>query len=193
MAEVSSTFILEPGSAAPGFELSDGLGLTHSLETLAAEKKATVIVFACNHCPFVIHLAHSLGNLARCQLARGVQVVAINSNDAEKYPDDAPDRMPGFAMEHGWDFPYLHDPSQSVAKAYAAACTPDFYLFDAHLRLAYTGQFDSSRPGRGKPAGADLQAAIDAVLATGDGPAPPWQPSTGCNIKWKPGNAPDYH
>jgi peroxiredoxin len=193
MAEVPSTFHLEPGSPAPDFELTDGLGLAHSLSTLAAGKKATVIVFACNHCPFVVHLAGSLGNLARTQLARGVQVIAINANDVAKYPDDAPDLMPGFAMEHSWDFPYLYDASQQVAKAYAAACTPDFYVFDGDLRLAYAGQYDSSRPGKGEPTGDDLQAAINAVLETGSGPALPWQPSTGCNIKWRPGNAPDYY
>lgn len=193
MAEVPSTFQLQPGSAAPDFELPDGHGVMHSLKTIATGKKATVVVFACNHCPFVVHLAESLGAMARAQLARGVQFVAINSNDAARYPSDGPDLMPGFAQKHGWDFPYLFDESQSVAKAYAAACTPDFYVFDSELRLAYAGQYDATRPGGSGPVtGTDLLAAIESVHDSGRGPALPWQPSSGCSIKWKPGCEPAY-
>ncbi|MBL9153700.1 MAG: thioredoxin family protein [Verrucomicrobiales bacterium] len=192
MAEVPSTFRLVAGSLAPDFALPDGRGIRHSLGNLADGKAATVIVFACNHCPFVVHLAESLGRRARDWAGRGVQTIAINANDTTKYPADAPDRMPGFAEAHGWDFPYLVDADQSVAKAYAAACTPDFYLFDRDLRLAYAGQYDTSRPGKGVPTGDDLARAIDTLLETGAGPAAPWLPSTGCNIKWLPGNAPDY-
>lgn len=193
MAEVPSTFRLERGAAAPDFTLADGNGNAYSLDRLAAERKAVVIAFVCNHCPFVIHLADALGECARQYLAQGVQFIAISANDVENYPDDAPDKMAAFAKEHDWDFPYLYDETQEVAKAYSAACTPDFYVFDGDLKLAYAGQFDSTRPGRGDDiTGEDLRGAIDAVLETGEGPEQPWQPSTGCNIKWKPGSAPDY-
>ncbi len=193
MAEVPSTFRLERGASAPEFTLTDGLGNAYSLERLSADRKAVVIAFVCNHCPFVVHLADALGECAREYLAQGVQFIAISANDVKNYPDDAPEKMPAFAQEHGWDFPYLYDETQDVAKAYAAACTPDFYVFDADLKLAYAGQFDGSRPGRGDDVtGADLRAALDRVLESGEGPDQPWQPSSGCNIKWKAGNAPDY-
>lgn len=193
MAEVPSTFRLERGAAAPDFTLADGNGNAYSLDRLAAERKAVVIAFVCNHCPFVIHLADALGECARQYLAQGVQFIAISANDVENYPDDAPDKMAAFAKEHGWDFPYLYDETQEVAKAYSAACTPDFYVFDGDLKLAYAGQYDSTRPGRGDEiTGEDLRGAIDSVLEKGEGPEQPWQPSTGCNIKWKPGSAPDY-
>ena len=193
MAEVPSTFRLERGAQAPDFTLPDGHGAVHSLASLAAGQGAIVVAFVCNHCPYVVHLADALGDCARDYSARGATFIAIASNDVANYPDDAPERMPAFAMRHGWDFPYLYDESQAVAKAYAAACTPDFYLFDTDLKLAYAGQFDASRPGQGGAIdGADLRRALDAVLAPGAGPDNAWIPSTGCNIKWKPGNAPDY-
>jgi peroxiredoxin len=195
MAEVPSTFRLEPGTAAPDFTLPDAGddGAPCSLAGLIRGKAATVIVFACNHCPFVVHLADSVGRMAREFAARDVAFIAINANDIDKYPADSPDRMAEFARNHSWDFPYLFDATQAVAKAYAAACTPDFYLFDRDRRLAYAGQYDATRPGKGgAPDGADLRRAIETLLSTRQGPAQPWQPSTGCNIKWKPGQAPDY-
>ncbi len=192
MAEVPSTFRLEPGVAAPDFTLPDAAGVFHSRDSLAAGKRGLLVVFACNHCPFVVHLADALGRLAAEIGATGIATVAIAANDVERYPADAPASMPEFAAAHAWRFPYLHDSTQEVAKAYAAACTPDFYLFDAGLRLAYAGQFDDSRPGRGVATGSDLAAAV-ANLLSGRPTAPPWYPSTGCNIKWKPGNEPDYY
>ncbi len=191
MAEVPSTFQLAPGSPAPDFSLPDASGALHSPASLVLGKRGLLVVFACNHCPYVVHLADALGRFAADIAGRGVATAAIASNDTERYPADAPERMPEFADAHGWAFPYLHDATQEVAHAYAAACTPDFYLFDDALRLVYAGQFDESRPGRGVPTGADLAAAVEQLLA--DQPAPePWYPSTGCNIKWKPGNEPDY-
>lgn len=193
MAEVPSTFHLQPGSPAPDFTLPDGTGQSHSLGLLAEGKKAVVIAFVCNHCPFVVHLAGALGEFAREYAEKGVQFIGISANDVANYPEDSPEKMVAFAKAHGWDFPYLYDESQDTAKAYAAACTPDFYLFDSGLKLQYAGQFDSSRPGRGGDiTGDDLRAAIDSVLDSGSGPEQPWQPSSGCNIKWKPGNAPAY-
>jgi peroxiredoxin len=189
MAEVQSTFSLRPGDAAPGFQLPAPDGGVHELHALRGNA-GVLVVFACNHCPFVIHLADALGGLA-CEIeSEGVATVAISSNDIEKHPADAPERMAVFAAEHGWDFPYLFDETQEVAKAYGAACTPDFFLFDRELRLFYAGQFDDSRPKSGRAAsGSDLRAAVKAMLA---GEAPPVRPfpSSGCSIKWKPGNEP---
>ncbi len=191
MAEVLSTFQLSSGAAAPDFSLPDASGRLHTRDSLAAGRRGLLLVFACNHCPFVVHLADALGRFADEIAAKGVATVAIVSNDVERYPADAPDKMPAFAESHGWRFPYLHDATQEVAKAYAAACTPDFYLFDSDLRLAYAGEFDETRPGRGVATGAVLAAAVEDLLAGRATPAP-WQPSSGCNIKWKPGNEPDY-
>lgn len=192
VAEVNSTFELKSGAEAPNFTLPDGAGNEFTLAELAAGKRAVVIVFVCNHCPFVVHLAEAIGAYARDYADRGVQVIAINANDVENYPADAPDKMLSFAAQSGWDFPYLYDQSQQVAKAYSAACTPDFYLFDGDLKLAYAGQFDATRPGRdGSIDGADLRNATDAVLG-GAAVAEPWLPSSGCNIKWKSGGEPAY-
>lgn len=192
MSEVLSTFRLEPGAKAPAFSLPDGTGRVHSLADLAEGKRAVLIAFVCNHCPFVVHLADAIAEYAASYAGCGVQVIAISSNDVENYPADAPEKMREFARKHEWQFPYLYDESQDVAKSYAAACTPDFYLFDAGLGLAYAGQFDASRPGRGGVVdGADLRRATDAVLA-GEAVAQPWLPSSGCNIKWKPGGAPEW-
>ena len=149
------------------------------------------MVFACNHCPFVIHLAKELGAVAKEAAEKGVRTVVINSNDLEKYPQDGPEPMKDFAAESGWDFPYLIDRTQMVAKAFGAACTPDFFLFDAEGRMMYAGQFDETRPRSGDPAtGADLRAAIEKMLA-GEVPKK-GTPSSGCNIKWKPGNEPRW-
>lgn len=192
MAEVPSTFQLQAGTPAPSFELPDGAGVLHRLDDLAEGKNALVLVFACNHCPFVIHLAEALGAFADEFAGRGVQTVAISANDVANYPADAPEKMVAFAEEKGWHFPYLHDESQDVAKAYAAACTPDFYVFTEDRKLAYAGQFDSTRPGRGgEITGEDLRDAVEKTLAGEEVPRP-WNPSTGCNIKWKKGAEPAY-
>lgn len=188
MAEVPSTFRLSLGDSAPPFSLQDGSGRTFSLEALPPAK-ALVVAFVCNHCPFVIHLASHMGRVAARYWENGVGFVAINSNDVENYPADSPDKMTAFATKHGWDFPYLYDESQEVAKAYHAACTPDFFVFDGDRRLVYMGQYDDSRPGRGTPDGADLTAVLDAIIRGRPVPEKRF-PSTGCNIKWKPGNAP---
>lgn len=192
MAEVPSTFELQAGALAPTFNLPDGTGSEYSLADLAAGKKAVVIAFVCNHCPFVVHLAEAIGAFDGDYASREVQFIAINSNDVANYPADAPDKMVAFARQYGWNFPYLYDESQQVAISYAAACTPDFYVFDGDLRLAYAGQFDATRPGRGGSVdGADLRRATDAVLE-GAEVGQPWLPSSGCNIKWKPGDSPPY-
>jgi peroxiredoxin len=190
MSEVRSTFTLTPGSRAPEFELPDAHGERHELAGLAGPQ-GLLLVFACNHCPFVIHLAGEVGALAAAAKQRGIGTVAINSNDLERFPADAPEKMLEFAARFGWEFPYLVDASQDVAKAYAAACTPDFYLFDGGLRLFYAGQFDASRPGTGLADGADLAGAIERMLAGGEPPVGA-RPSSGCNIKWKPGNEPTW-
>jgi len=192
MAEVPSTFQLRTGSEAPGFTLPDARGVTHDLSGLMAGQKGLVIAFVCNHCPFVIHLAEELGRFAHDYADKGLPTVGINANDIANYPADAPEKMIPFAENCGWEFPYLYDESQEVAKAYAAACTPDFYLFDAAGRLAYAGQFDDSRPGKEEPVtGNDLRRAADCVIS--DEPVrEPWYPSSGCNIKWKPGQEPSY-
>jgi peroxiredoxin len=191
MAEVRSTFSLRRGDAAPGFQLPAPDGTVHDLHQVRG-LEGLLVVFACNHCPYVIHLADQLGSLAAEIEAEGVNTVAISSNDIEKYPADAPEHMATFAAEHGWNFPYLFDETQEVAKAYGAACTPDFFLFDRELRLYYAGQFDDSRPKSGTPAsGDDLRTAVKSMLAGEEAPARPF-PSSGCNIKWKPGSEPPY-
>jgi peroxiredoxin len=172
------------GSAAPSFRLSDPSGRVHALDDFAGAP-ALLVAFICNHCPYVKHIRAELAAFARDYSARGLAVVAINSNDVRAYPDDRPEMMAKEAREAGYVFPYLFDETQEVARAYGAACTPDFFLYDRQRRLCYRGQFDDSRPGNGRPVtGADLRAAADAVLA-GE-PAPLEQkPSIGCNIKWK--------
>lgn len=179
-------------SAAPSFSLPDaGTGRTVSLGDFA-EAPALLVVFLSNHCPFVKHIADELGAFSRDYVARGLAMVGICSNDVEKYPDDGPEEMAREAESRGYAFPYLFDESQEVAKAYRAACTPDFFLYDADRRLVYRGQFDDSRPSLDVPVtGADLRAACDAVLA-GERPSAEQVPSVGCNIKWKPGNNPPW-
>lgn len=190
MAEVPSTHILPLGSNAPEFELPTPDGTLLTLDDVRGPQ-GLLVMFVCNHCPFVLHLADSLGSFGvECE-EKGLGVVAITSNDIEKYPADAPDKIPAFSEAHGWKFPYLYDETQAIANAYVAACTPDFYLFDGELKLVYAGQYDSSRPGKGVPTGADLRAAVDAMLA-GNPPLAKQQPSTGCNIKWKAGLEPAH-
>jgi len=190
MAETPST-MLPLGTQAPPFRLPDPQGKWVSVDEFK-DAPALLVVFICNHCPYVKHIRSQFAELAKEYQAKGVGVVAINSNDIENYPDDRPEKMAEEIKQVGYTFPYLYDESQEVAKAYRAACTPDFYLFDRDRRLVYRGQFDASRPGSGRPVtGADLRAALDAVLA--GRPVPGNQrPSLGCNIKWKRGNAPDY-
>ena len=191
MAATPST-MLELGTPAPDFALRDAVsGKTLTRDDALEGAKALLVMFVCNHCPFVVHVQPELTRLDRDYAGKGVSIVAINSNDVEQYPDDAPSRMKELVEEKGWSFPFLHDESQEVAQAYRAACTPDFFLFDAAGRLVYRGQLDATRPGGDPPHGADLRAALDAVL-DGRAPDPDQKPSLGCNIKWKAGNAPEY-
>jgi peroxiredoxin len=183
--------MLSLGTVAPDFSLPDTNGKTVSLADFK-NARALVVVFMCNHCPYVKSIRAGLAQLGRDCAAKGVAMIGISSNDAANYPADNPAKMKEEAAAQGYVFPYLFDESQAVAKAYRAACTPDFFLFDAQQRLVYRGQFDDSRPGNGAPVtGKDLRAAIDAVLA-GQPVAKQQKPSMGCNIKWKSGNAPDY-
>ena len=177
--------MLALGTKAPDFTLFDSVsGKDISLADLASGK-ATMIMFICNHCPFVKHLDEGLVQFAKDYQAKGLSIIAISSNNVETHPQDAPELMTEEAASCGYTFPYLYDESQDVAKAYDAACTPDFYLFDKDLSLVYRGRFDDSRPGNGQPVtGADMRAAADAVLA-GEEVNPSQEPSMGCNIKWK--------
>jgi len=180
------------GTAAPDFKLPDTNGRTVALADFAG-KPALLVVFMCNHCPYVKHIRSGLAQLARDYQPRGAAIVGINSNDAANYPDDSPARMKDEVKIAGYLFPYLYDDTQAVARAYRAACTPDLFLFDRDRKLVYRGQLDDSRPGNGLPVtGKDLRAALDAVLA-GKPVGPDQKPSVGCNIKWKPGNEPDYY
>ena len=190
MVKTAST-MLPLGTKAPDFSLPNVDGKTVSLSDFSG-KKGLLVMFICNHCPFVRHLRSDLAKFGREYQEKGLGIVAISSNDAEAYPDDSQERMREEAKSAGYTFPYLFDELQEVAKAYTAACTPDFFLFDADRKLVYRGQFDESRPDSGIPVtGKDLRAACDAVLA--GKPVPEQQkPSIGCNIKWKPGNEPAY-
>lgn len=190
MVAVNST-MLPLGTKAPDFRLPDTTGKNISLKDLQGAP-ALVVVFMCNHCPYVKHIRSGLAQIARDYLPRGVAMVGINSNDVSNYPADSPGKMAEEARAAGYLFPYLYDETQAVAKAYRAACTPDIYLFDKDQRLIYRGQLDDSRPGNGIPVtGNDLRAAVDATLA-GKDVSPQQKASIGCNIKWKPGNEPDY-
>ena len=190
MVKTAST-MLPLGTKAPNFSLVNVDGRTVSLADFDAAP-ALVVIFMCNHCPFVKHIAPALARFALDYQARGVAVVGINSNDVSKHPEDSPEQMIHEAEERGYSFPYLFDEDQAVAKAYRAACTPDFFLFDRQQRLVYRGQFDASRPNSGIPVtGQDLRAAIDDVLA-GRTVAEPQRASIGCNIKWRAGHEPEY-
>jgi len=183
--------MLPLGTTAPDFRLRDTNGKTVTLSEFK-DKPALLVIFMCNHCPYVKHIRQGLAQMARDYLPRGAGIVGINSNDAANYPDDSPAKMAEEVKSAGYTFPYLYDESQAVAKAYRAACTPDIFLFDRGRRLVYRGQFDSSRPGNGVPVtGKDLRTALDAVLA-GKPTSTLQAPSIGCNIKWKAGNEPDY-
>lgn len=181
--------MLPLGTQAPDFSLMNVDGKTVSLSDFSGAP-ALLIMFICNHCPFVKHVADELARLGQEYTSKGAAVVAINSNDVANYPADSPEQMVAEAEERGYVFPYLYDETQEVAHAYKAACTPDFFLFDGQQQLVYRGQLDPSRPDSGIPVtGADLRAALDAVLA-GKKPSEDQTPSLGCNIKWKPGNEP---
>lgn len=191
MARTAST-MLPLGTTAPAFSLPDIKGNTISLESVEGSP-ALLIIFMCNHCPYVKHVAPELVRLYHDYANRGVAMVGISSNDPEAYPDDAPALMLEEAKLQGYQFPYLFDADQSAAKAYRAACTPDFFLFDAQRQLVYRGQLDDSRPKNDQPLnGKHLRQALDSVLA-GQAITTPQLPSIGCNIKWKPGNEPDYY
>lgn len=180
------------GAPAPDFALPDAVAGRVVRLADFADDPVLVVLFLCNHCPYVKHLRAGLAQFGRDAAGRGIAVVAINANDAGRYPDDSPERMREEARVAGYGFPYLVDESQAVAKSYRAACTPDLFVYDAQRRLAYRGQFDESRPGNGKPVtGADLRAACEALLA-GRAPGAVQKASVGCNIKWKPGAEPDY-
>ena len=190
MVQTLST-MLALGTSAPQFSLPDPDGKIVSLSDFEGAP-ALVVIFMCNHCPFVKHVAPGLANLAREYQDKGVAVVGVNPNDVANYPDDSPQKMAEASKEYGYTFPYLLDESQAVAKAYRAACTPDFFVFDGDRQLVYRGQMDDSRPSLDLPVtGADLRAALNAVL-DGRTVTAEQKPSIGCNIKWKPGNEPEY-
>jgi peroxiredoxin len=190
MAATPST-MLPLGTPAPDFSLPDTNGQSVSLSDFRGAS-ALVVFFICNHCPYVKHLRAELAPLAREYQQKGVAIVGINSNDATNYPDDSPEKMAEEVRNAGYTFPYLYDESQAVAKAFHAACTPDFFVFNRELKLVYRGQFDDSRPGNNLPVtGKDLRASLDAVLS-GRTPPQDQKPSIGCNIKWRPGNEPSY-
>jgi len=191
MVKTAST-MKKLGTAAPDFQLLNVDGRMAGLHDFD-EKPALLVIFMCNHCPFVKHVADGLTQLAMDYMPRGVAIVGINSNDAATHPNDSPEQMVHEAEQRGYPFAYLYDETQEVAKAYGAACTPDFFLYDKSRKLVYRGQLDASRPGNNIPVtGTDLRAALNAVLA---GKALPEKqiPSIGCNIKWRSGNEPQYY
>ncbi|NEQ36229.1 MAG: thioredoxin family protein [Okeania sp. SIO3I5] len=191
MALTEST-MLTLATPAPNFQLLDVVSeKTISLSTFEG-KKALLVMFICRHCPFVKHVQLELAKIGKDYVSKDVGIVAISSNNIETHPDDAPDKLKEMALELEFNFPYCFDETQEVAKSYTAACTPDFFLFDADFKLAYRGQLDDSRPSNEKPVtGSDLRAALDVVLA-GKNIGEEQKPSVGCNIKWKPGNEPPY-
>jgi peroxiredoxin len=191
MPHVPST-MLDLGTALPSFSLPDLTGRTVS-DADYKGSRALLVAFICKHCPFVKHIRPEFARFAKEYQAKGLDIVAIASNSVKEFPEDGPEGMKEEATEAGYAFPYLFDATQQIASAFRAACTPDFFLFDRDGRLAYRGQFDDSRPGKDVPiTGADLRAAADAVLAGKSAPATQ-KPSIGCNIKWYPGNEPEYY
>lgn len=192
MSRTEST-MLKLGTLAPDFALPEpATGKIIRLSDFNTNK-ALLVIFMCNHCPYVLHLHKQLNDLIAEYQSKGLAAVAINANDIENYPDDSPDKMVTLSKEMNYCFPYLFDEDQSVAKAYKAACTPDFFLFDSDLKLAYRGQFDDSRPSNNNTiTGSDMRSAFDAVLAMEAISENIQKPSMGCNIKWKADNAPDY-
>ena len=190
MVKTEST-MLPLGSTAPPFSLMNVDGQIVTLDNFS-DSRALLVMFICNHCPYVIHVADQLAVLGHEYMQKGVGVVAISANDISTHPADSPEQMVREAEDRGYPFPYLYDQDQSVAKAYRAACTPDFFVFDKNHQLTYRGQLDDSRPGSGIPVtGVDLRAALDATLAN-EPVADPQKPSLGCNIKWIEGQAPEY-
>jgi peroxiredoxin len=190
MALTPST-MLPLGTSAPDFKLPHTNGKIISLADFK-NAPALLVIFMCNHCPYVIHIRAGLAQLAKDYLPKNIGIVGINSNDAENYPDDSPAKMKTEVQKAGYTFPYLYDETQSVAKSYRAACTPDIFLFDKNQKLIYRGQFDDSRPGNGiSVTGKDLRAALDALLAA-KSVSEKQKASMGCNIKWQAGNEPDY-
>ncbi len=191
MALTAST-MLALGTTAPEFRLPDVVSGRMVALTTFAGKKALLVMFICRHCPYVVHVKEELARIGKDYIGRDVGIVAISANDVKRYPEDAPDQLKAMAKELGFTFPFCYAESQAVAKAYTAACTPDFFLFDQDRRLVYRGQLDDSRPDNGKPiTGRDLRAALDAVLA-GRSVSKTQKPSLGCNIKWRKGNEPPY-
>lgn len=188
MATIESP-TLPLGSPAPEFTLPDATGTTVSLHDLAGSR-GTLVAFVCNHCPYVKHVATEFAAAAQRWVESGVAVVAINSNDAEQYPDDSPEQMVERAAAWGWRFPYLVDADQTAALAYGAACTPDFFLFDDGATLVYHGRLDGSSPGNNIPLTGDELGAAVAALVAGEAITTDQRPSVGCSIKWKPGNQP---
>ncbi len=196
MAQTLSTMKLNLGDVAPSFRLLEPAKKEFKKEFFsladAVAYKGYLIIFMCNHCPFVIHLSEKLKQRADEYMSKGLLVVGINSNDVENYPEDSPEKMIEEVKMRGYNFPYLFDEHQEVAKKYYAACTPDFFLFDEAKKLVYKGQFDDSRPGNAETvSGRDVDLAVNNLLAGGK-PIPQQKPSIGCNIKWKPGQEPDY-
>jgi len=190
MAVIAST-MLPLGTSAPYFNLPDMQGKSVSIDDFT-DAGALLVVFMCNHCPFVKHILKNFIKLVKDYQPKGLAVVGISSNDVESFPDDSPQMMTKIAKQMGFTFPYLYDENQEVAKKYHAACAPDFFLFDKERKLVYRGQMDDSRPGNNIPiTGADLRAAINAVL-TATPVSKQQKPSMGCSIKWKTGNEPDY-
>ena len=183
--------MLDLGTSAPDFGLPDTNGNTVFLDDFSASK-ALLVAFICNHCPYVVHIADGFAAFAREYQPKGLAVVAINANDVDNHPGDSPEKMRHEVALRGYPFPYLFDKSQNIAKAYRAACTPDFFLFNANRTLVYRGQFDAARPGNKEPvSGKDLRAAVNNLLA-GKPVSEDQIASMGCNIKWKAGNEPDY-
>ena len=172
------------GTELHNFELLNPLSGDYDKSTDLISDKLTVIVFICNHCPFVHHISKAFSEIAKTYKKKGVAFIAISSNDVQKYPEDAPELMAEFATKEGYNFPYLYDEDQRVAKAYGAECTPDFFVYDQNQKLAYRGRFDETRPNMGNATGKELIQAMDLILETGKGPEEQL-PSIGCNIKWK--------